>query len=455
MNNIKKITITPKGAMDILSQSEIQRITDNGLQPLHETLRRCVLAVLNWGEHTDNASEVLERFKHFEVKLRQTQRGIELELINPPQKAFVDGEIVAGVRELVFSIIRDIVFIHSELIQPLEDGVKQSSPTSLVFQILRHANCLIPHRLPNIIVCWGGHAIKREEYDYAKEVGYQLGLRGFDICTGCGPGAMKAPMKGAAVGHAKQRIHPGRYIGMTEPGIIAAESPNPIVNELIVLPDIEKRLEGFIRTGHGFIVFPGGVGTAEEILYLLGILLHPKNDNIPFPIIWTGPAKSKAYFEQIDAFIGATLGKKAQQYYQIIIDDPLAVAQAVKSGIHEVTEYRKSQNEAFYYNWQLHIDPGFQVPFVPNHENMRSLNLTLEQPAHELAANLRCAFSGMVSGNVKQEGIDAIEQYGPFEITGDKALMQMMDALLNTFVEQGRMKLAAGDYQACYEIVEA
>ena len=28
-----------------------------------------------------------------------------------------------------------------------------------------------------------------------------------------------------------------------EPGIIAAESPNPIVNELAILPDIEKRLD--------------------------------------------------------------------------------------------------------------------------------------------------------------------------------------------------------------------
>ena len=54
---------------------------------------------------------------------------------------------------------------------------------------------------------------------------------------------MKGPMKGATIAHAKQRIHGGRYLGLTEPGIIAAEAPNPIVNELVILPDIEKRLE--------------------------------------------------------------------------------------------------------------------------------------------------------------------------------------------------------------------
>ena len=77
-------------------------------------------------------------------------------------------------------------------------------------------------------------------------------------------------MKGATIGHAKQRIAHGRYIGLTEPGIIAAEPPNPIVSQLVILPDIEKRLEAFVRMAHGIVVFPGGAGTAEEILYLTG-----------------------------------------------------------------------------------------------------------------------------------------------------------------------------------------
>ena len=103
---------------------------------------------------------------------------------------------------------------------------------------------------------------------------------------------MKGPMKGATIGHAKQRISAGQYLGVSEPGIIAAESPNPIVNDLVILPDIEKRLEAFVRTGHGIVVFPGGVGTAEEILFILGVLLHPDNQDIPFPLIMTGPAES-------------------------------------------------------------------------------------------------------------------------------------------------------------------
>ena len=35
-----------------------------------------------------------------------------------------------------------------------------------------------------------------------------------------------------------------------------------IVNELVIMPDIEKRLEAFVRLAHAVIVFPGGAGTA-------------------------------------------------------------------------------------------------------------------------------------------------------------------------------------------------
>lgn len=85
-------------------------------------------------------------------------------------------------------------------------------------------------------------------------------------------------------------------VAPTEPGSIAAESPNPIVNNLVILPDIEKRLEAFVRAGHVIVVFPGGVGTAEEILYLLGILLHPENHALPFPLIFTAPQNPPRIF---------------------------------------------------------------------------------------------------------------------------------------------------------------
>jgi predicted Rossmann-fold nucleotide-binding protein len=94
------------------------------------------------------------------------------------------------------------------------------------------------------------------------------------------------------------------------------------------MPDIEKRLEAFVRMGHGIIVFPGGVGTAEEILYLLGILLREDNAGLPLPADPDRPDRVAApYFEQIDQFIRLTLGDAAAERYEIIVDDPATVAQ--------------------------------------------------------------------------------------------------------------------------------
>ena len=73
-------------------------------------------------------------------------------------------------------------------------------------------------------------------------------------------------------------------------------------------------------------------------------------------------------------------------------------------------------------------------------------------PPHRLAAELRRAFSGIVAGNVKENGIRLIEQHGPFEIHGDRELLGPLDALLSSFARQRRMKIA-GDYRPCYRVV--
>jgi hypothetical protein len=260
-------------------------------------------------------------------------------------------------------------------------------------------------------------------------------------------------MKGATIGHAKQRIQHGRYIGITEPGIIAAEPPNPIVTQLAIMPDIEKRLEAFVRLAHGIVVFPGGAGTAEEILYLTGILLEPANREQPFPIVLTGPQDSAAYFQHIERFISGTLGDEALRRLTVIIDDPPEVARRMVRGMDAVREFRRKASDSYNFNWLLSVPPQFQQPFEVTHASMRELNLKRAQPVHELAANLRRAFSGIVTGNVKAGGIQAIETLGPYELAGDPAIMLALDELLTAFVAQQRMRLPGSLYRPVYRLV--
>jgi predicted Rossmann-fold nucleotide-binding protein len=450
---VEHARVSPLGSLENLSQREVQQLLSSGHGGAYDLFRRCALAVLTSGLESDDVRAIFDRYKDFEIRLGRQAWGIKLEMKNAPASAFVDGQMIRGIKEHLFAVLRDIVYIHDAILGSgrfdLTDPV---SITNAVYHILRNARILDYKGRPDLVVCWGGHSIGAGEYDYTKKVGYELGLRALSVCTGCGPGAMKGPMKGATIGHSKQRIRDGRYIGMTEPGIIAAEPPNPIVNQLVIMPDIEKRLEAFVRTAHAIVVFPGGAGTAEEILYLLGILLDPANAEQPLPVIFTGPPSAAEYFGQIDRFIGATLGETARQRYKVIIGDPAQAAREVYRGIEAVREFRRTKSDAYNFNWLLKIPSDFQQPFEATHENMSKLELRRSLPTHVLAANLRRAFSGIVAGNVKEAGIQAIEKLGPFELHGDKEIMALLDALLSAFVVQKRMKLA-GEYRPCYRLV--
>jgi predicted Rossmann-fold nucleotide-binding protein len=448
------IQLNPVGWMSQLSQLEVSLLEQSTQSDLYQVFRNCCLAVLNSGVEEDNYHNLFSPYADFDVKLIRKERGVKIELVNPPEVAFVDGQLIKGVHEHLFAVLRDMLYMGGKYNKALENLIKGQSKltTHVVFDMLRHAEAISQERPVNMVVCWGGHSIRTEEYKYTKLVGYELGLRAFNICTGCGPGAMKGPMKGATIGHAKQRNKEGRYLGISEPSIIAAEPPNAIVNELIIMPDIEKRLEAFVRIAHGIVIFPGGAGTAEELLYLLGLLMDERNKDQQIPLVLTGPEASKGYFEAIDEFIGATLGTEAQSKYTIITGDAPKVAQHLAQQKEAVEHYRRENGDSLNFNWTLQIDEDFQTPFIPTHDNMSALNLHLDQPKADLAATLRKCFSGIVAGNVKAEGIKEIQEHGPFELSGDTDLMQRMDTLLTSFVEQGRMKLTGAKYEPCYRV---
>jgi hypothetical protein len=202
LNNEFLVEVMPEGSLEVLSKQEAERLRHTGAGSLHSLLRQCALAVLNWGSETDSAVEMLEKHVDFDLRIVQQDHGVTLALSNAPASAFVDGEMIRGIRELLFAVLRDIVFINNELVtHTMHEAHSGSAITNMVFEILRNAGVLHYGEDPDVAVCWGGHAISRPEYDYTKEVGYEMGLRSLNVCTGCGPGAMKGPMKGATIGH--------------------------------------------------------------------------------------------------------------------------------------------------------------------------------------------------------------------------------------------------------------
>ena len=117
----------------------------------------------------------------------------------------------------------------------------------------------------------------------------------------------------------------------------------------------------------------------------------------------------------------------------------------------KVQKHRLRTQESYAFNWGLNIDLELQSPFIPTHENMAALRIDPVLPAHELASNLRCAFSGIVAGNVKAFGIEQIRKHGPYQLSGDKGITSALDELLRSFEQQNRMKLSKG-YKPCYKM---
>ena len=401
------VDVWPVGSMALLTKNEADAISLSGKGELYELYRNCSLAVLNSGNITDNSADLLENSKDFEINIIRNERGLKLELVNPPESAIVDGIVIKKLRNHLYSVLRDIIQL-TNLSSLLNASVKSQFDdesdyiTHLIFIILRNAQVLKAGAKPNIAVCWGGHSICKEEYDYAYKAGYEMGLRYIDICTGCGPGVMEAPMKGSLQGYSQQCAQEKcRLIGLTEPSIIAAEPPNTMVDDLIILPDIEKRLEAFVRLGHTLIIFPGGPGTAEELLYILSIKLHPENKHNFIPLILTGNKQSEEYFKALEDFLITCFGKEITRYYDLISDDPVAVAHTVKKNNESVFDHRTITHDSYCFNWTMKIPYELQIANTVTHEFMSSLNLTKEQEEWKLAANLRSAFSGIVAGNVK------------------------------------------------------
>jgi hypothetical protein len=169
-------------------------------------------------------------------------------------------------------------------------------------------------------------------------------------------------------------------------------------------------------------------------------------------VVFTGPPESADYFAEIDGFLRLLFGDAVDGKYQIIVGDAEAVGRYVSAEIKNVRRARRRTDDAYYFNWLLSIPHDHQMPFDVTHASVAALRLKRSLPVAELAVEIRRAFSAIVTGNVKDQGIRLIKQHGPFQIHADKELTDALDALLKSFADQGRMKMS-GEYTPCYEVV--
>ena len=139
MKKISRATIRPTRSLDLLSHSEVDGVMASN-DDVFQEFRTCALAVLNTGSESDDVASILQEYDDFSVRIIPESRGIKLEVNNAPASAFVDGKMIRGIQEHLFTVLRDIVYTQHKINRDRRFDLQTSAGiTDAIFRILRNA----------------------------------------------------------------------------------------------------------------------------------------------------------------------------------------------------------------------------------------------------------------------------------------------------------------------------
>jgi len=150
---------------------------------------------------------------------------------------------------------------------------------------------------PAITVFGSARTLRTDPYYKAgEELGAALARRGFAVITGGGPGMMEAVNKGA---HDAGGLSVGANIELPH-----EQSLNKYVDLGVEFRYFFVRKNMFVKYARGFVIFPGGYGTLDELFESLTLAQTGKIEH--FPIVLFGSAYWKGLLEWLKKEVLAT-----------------------------------------------------------------------------------------------------------------------------------------------------
>ena len=127
----------------------------------------------------------------------------------------------------------------------------------------------------NNVTVFGSARIKSTDplYNDAYELGKSLSNIGYNVFTGGGPGIMSAANKGAYEGKSKSI---GLNIDLPQ-----EQSSNPYLDENITFDYFFSRKVMLVKYSSACVYFPGGYGTADELMEVLTLMQTHKMKQVP------------------------------------------------------------------------------------------------------------------------------------------------------------------------------
>ncbi len=112
-------------------------------------------------------------------------------------------------------------------------------------------------------------------YTAAREVGRRFGEAGWAVVTGGGGGVMEGGNRGAQEGG-------GQSVGFNIK-LPHEQHPNPYIDLVHTFDHFYARKVCFVRPSEGFVIFPGGFGTLDELYEALTLIQTGKI--LHFPVV--------------------------------------------------------------------------------------------------------------------------------------------------------------------------
>jgi uncharacterized protein (TIGR00730 family) len=162
-------------------------------------------------------------------------------------------------------------------------------------------------------------------YDAAREVGKCFAEKGFAVVTGGGPGVMEAANRGA-------RDAGGLSVGFNI-RLPHEQLANSYCDISLTFKHFYARKTMFVKAAEGFVVFPGGFGTMDELFEALTLIQTGKIEHFPLVLV------DSDYWEEMLDWVREELLEDgmiaaADLELMTVTDDPLE-AVSIVAGAYE------------------------------------------------------------------------------------------------------------------------